>query len=215
MRAKADFCSLHPESQLMKQHFLPSLILTASLLAILPLGASAQSVSPAPVTTPTPAPATSLNAPAPIGQMPIIQAETLSERKVTLPQDLPGEKTLALIAFTREQQTNVNTWIQGMSLNTATEPWVELPVVGPQNSLMRSFTDGGMRMGIRDEAMRNRVITLYTDRAAFVKALGFKNSTRTIYVAVINRAGQVLASVEGDYTSEKAAVLTKALGRED
>ena len=183
----------------MKQRFLSNLILTASLMAAWAAGASAQTVSPPPISV--------------IGQMPVIQAETLSERKVTLPQDLPGEKTLALIAFTREQQTNVNTWIQGLSLNTATEPWVELPVVGAQNRLMRAFTDSGMRMGIPDETMRNRVITLYTDRDAFVQAMGFKNSTRTIYAAIINRAGQVLASVEGDYTSEKAAVLAKAYGQ--
>ena len=32
----------------------------------------------------------------PIGQMPTIQAKTLADRTVTLPQDLPGEKTLAI-----------------------------------------------------------------------------------------------------------------------
>ncbi len=183
----------------MKLRFLPNLtlIMAAFLAAILPLSTAAQSVSPAPV----------------IGQMPVIQAETLSERKVTLPQDLPGEKTLAVIAFESAQQTNINTWVQGLSLNTATEPWVELPVVGPKNRFSRALIDGGMRMGIRDEAMRNRVITLYTDRETFVQAMGFKSSTKTIYVAVINRSGQVLASVEGDYTSEKAAILAKAYGQ--
>lgn len=180
----------------MKPNFLTTLVMTALLTAVLPLNVTAQSLLPAPVA----------------GQMPVIQTQTLSERKVTLPQDLPGEKTLALIAFTRDQQTNVNTWIQGLSLNTTTEPWVELPVVGPQGSFMRAITDNGMRLGIRDEVMRNRVITLFTDRETFVQAMGFKNSTRTIYAAVINRAGQVLASVEGDYTSEKAAVLAKAYG---
>ncbi len=70
-----------------------------------------------------------------------------------------------------------------------------------------------MRIGIRDEAMRDRVITLYTERAPFLKAMGLPDSTRSIYVVIVSRAGQVLASVEGDYTSEKAAVLAKAFGQ--
>jgi hypothetical protein len=156
---------------------------------------------------------TPLPPPSSLGQMPIIQAETLSERKVTLPQDLPGEKTLALIAFERGQQTNINTWVDGLSLKTTTEPWVEQPVIEPRSSWSRAFIDGGMRMGIRDEAMRNRVITLYTERAAFLKLMGLPDSTRSIYAVVVTRAGQVLAMVEGDYTREKAAVLAKAFGQ--
>lgn len=145
-----------------------------------------------------------------LGQMPVIQAQTLAQQKLVLPQDLPADKTLALIAFEREQQANVNTWIEGLGLNTATEPWVELPVVGPQGSFMRAVIDNGMRMGIRDEAMRRRVITLYTDREAFVQAMGLPNGMRTIYAAIIHRSGQVLAVVPGDYTPEKAAVLAQA-----
>ena len=145
-----------------------------------------------------------------LGQMPTTQTSTLGERKLTLPSDLPGEKTLALIAFEREQQTQVNTWIKGLSLATSTQPWVELPVVGERGRMMRAFIDAGMRRGIVDEAMRNRVITLYTDRDEFVKAMGFKSGTSTIYAAIINRTGQVLAVVEGDYTAEKAALLAKA-----
>jgi hypothetical protein len=150
---------------------------------------------------------------APLGQMPVIQTETLGERKLTLPQDLPGEKTLAVIAFERGQQANINTWVNGLNLKTTTDPWVELPVIEPRSSWSRAFIDGGMRMGIRDEAMRNRVITLYIERAPFLKAMGLPESTKSIYVVIVTRSGQVLASVEGDYTPEKAAVLAKAFGQ--
>ncbi len=149
----------------------------------------------------------------PAGQMPLIQAETLTERKVTLPQDLPGEKTLAFIAFERNQQANVDTWKKGLNLQTSTEPWVELPVIGPRGSWSRSFIDGAMRMGVSDEATRNRIITLYIERAPFLKAMGLPDSTKSIYAVIVTRGGQVLASVEGDYTPEKAAILAKAFGQ--
>jgi hypothetical protein len=149
-----------------------------------------------------------------LGQMPVIKAQTLNERELTLPRDLPGDKTLVLIAFEREQQKNVNTWIAGMKLGDNPFPWVETPVIEPRGSLSRAFIDGGMRMGIRDVITREKTITLYTDRLAFVRAMGLRGSIETIHAAVVNRAGQVLASVEGDYSKEKEAVLLKALAQQ-
>lgn len=148
----------------------------------------------------------------PVGRMPVIQAETLSERKVVLPQDLPGEKTLALIAFGRDQQPSIDTWVQALQLTTSNEPWVELPVIEMSNSWVRSFIDSGMRRGVRDEVMRDRIITLYTDRGPFLKSMGLPQITKTIYVVIVSRSGEVLASVEGDYSEAKAAVLAKAYG---
>lgn len=145
-----------------------------------------------------------------VGRMPVIQAETLGKRKVVLPQDLPGEKTLAFIAFGRDQQPSIDTWIQALQLATSNEPWVELPVIEMSNSWIRSFIDTGMRRGVRDEVMRDRIITLYTDRSPFLQSMGLPQRTKTIYVVIVSRSGEVLASVEGDYSESKAAVLAKA-----
>jgi len=146
----------------------------------------------------------------PIGQMPTIQAKTLADRTVTLPQDLPGEKTLAIIAFGKDQQPNIDTWVQGLNLKNSTEAWVELPVINPGITFVRNFIDGGMRMNVRDEVMRNRIITLYTDRVLFLKSMGLPQKTESIFVVIVTRQGKVLASVEGDYSEEKAAVLNVA-----
>lgn len=146
-----------------------------------------------------------------IGQMPVIQAETLSERKVVLPRDLPGEKTLALIAFARNQKPNIETWLEGLSLRTTKEPWVELPIIEMNSTKMRFFINGGMRRGVKSETMRDKIITLYTERIPLLKSMGLPPKTNTIYVVIVTRSGEVLASVEGDYTKEKATVLEKAL----
>lgn len=142
--------------------------------------------------------------------MPFMQAETLGNRKVSLPQDLPGEKTLAIIAFGKAQQTSVDTWVTGLNLKNSTEPWVELPVINPGSAFGRVFIDGGMRMNVRDEVMRNRIITLYTDRIEFLKSMGLPQNTDRIYVVIVTRQGQVLARVEGDYTEQKAEMLKVA-----
>ena len=90
------------------------------------------------------------------GRMPIIKAETLNEREVTLPQDLPGVKTLVLIAFEREQQKNVDTWVNGLSLKSNPFAWIETPVIDPKNPIFRAFINSGMRRGIRRHARANR-----------------------------------------------------------
>jgi hypothetical protein len=146
-----------------------------------------------------------------ISKMPELKTETLAERELTLPKDLPGEKSLILMAFEREQQKNVDTWINGMKLADSPIPWIETPVINPQNRLFRAFINGGMRRGITDEKSRERTITLYTDRLALLKAMGLPEITTTIYAVVVDRTGNVLAKVEGDYTKEKADTLIAAL----
>jgi hypothetical protein len=148
------------------------------------------------------------------GLMPTIKAETLNEREVTLPQDLPGEKTLVLIAFEREQQKNVDTWVSGLNLKSNPFAWIETPVIDPKNPIFRAFINNGMRRGIPDTDIREKTITLYTNRAEFVKSMGMNPSTSTITAAVVDRKGAVLAKAEGDYSAEKAAALLAALAHQ-
>lgn len=149
--------------------------------------------------------------PAALGQLPTIDAQNLNERAVRLPQDLPAEKTLVLIAFERQQQANLDTWIAGMQLNRSPMPWIETPVIDPKNAFVRGFIDSGMRRGITDTVARERTVTLYTDRAAFSKAMGLRDPFKNVYLAVVERSGRVLLLVEGDYSAEKAKVVMQAM----
>jgi hypothetical protein len=144
-------------------------------------------------------------------KMPPVKAETLAEREVTLPQDLPGEKTLILMAFEQAQQKNVNTWVAGMNLADNPIPWIETPVIDPKNRLFRAFIQGGMRRGIPEQKDRERTITLFTDRAALMVAMGLPEQFNTIYAVVVDRAGNVLLNLEGDYSAEKALLIKNAL----
>jgi hypothetical protein len=144
-------------------------------------------------------------------RMPEISAETLSERKVILPRDLPGERTLVLIAFVGSQQKNIDTWVVGLDLMKSSIEWIEAPVIDKPNALSQSFINGGMRMGIPDPKVRDRTITLYTSRNELIAAMHFKSGQQTIYAAVVDRQGKLWASTEGDYSAERAAPLLAAL----
>jgi hypothetical protein len=145
------------------------------------------------------------------GVMPTVNAEALSERKVILPRDLPGERTLVLIAFEREQQKNVDTWVTGLNLTKSSIPWIETPVIDAKNPFVQAMINGGMRTGISDPAMRDRTITLYTSRNQLIEAMKFDSGQSTIYAAVVDRKGKVWATSKGDYSAEKAAPLLAAL----
>jgi hypothetical protein len=143
--------------------------------------------------------------------MPSITTENLNQRAMTLPKDLPGERTLVLMAFEQKQQANINTWVSGMKLKENPIEWVETPIIDPRNGFVRFFIDNGMRGGIPDPAIRERVITLYTPRDAFIKAMGITTGTTSIYAAVVDRQGQVLEIVEGDFTPDKAAKILRQM----
>ena len=147
-------------------------------------------------------------------RMPSIAAENLNERAVTLPADLPAEKTLVLMAFEREQQNDVNTWIEALGLANDKLPWLEVPVVGPGGGIWRAIVNGGMRTGIRDEAARERVVTLFTDRLALLRTMGLPGEGKVILALVMNRNGEVLAQAQGRHSAEKAQLLMAALQAE-
>ena len=72
--------------------------------------------------------------------------------------------------------------------------------------------ESGMRKGITDPKVRERVITLYTDTEDFSESMGFEFDEHGAYVAVVDRTGQNLGMVKGPYDESKAKILLRLLG---
>ena len=49
-----------------------------------------------------------------VAHFPIVKASNLEKRELSLPADFEGERNLLLVAFEREQQKNVDTWLREM-----------------------------------------------------------------------------------------------------
>ncbi len=110
----------------------------------------------------------------PTMRFPNVSGENLNRERFDLPEDFGPGRTLALVAYYQPQQAEVDTWLG------ATLPWeeeladfrvVELPVIRRLPRIAQRYIDGGMRSGIPDPAARARTITIYTDVAAFNRAL--------------------------------------------
>ena len=146
---------------------------------------------------------------APSRQLPITRAESLAEKTLTLPADLPAERTLVLLAFEREQRASLATWKAGLDLTAGKTPWMELIVVGPQNAFVRTMIQRGLWREIAEGPLRDRVVPLFADQQTFAASLGL--SRKTPHVLTVNRAGRVLAHAEGDYAPGKAQALLLSL----
>ncbi|MGB2497258.1 MAG: hypothetical protein ACPH9Y_02740, partial [Planktomarina sp.] len=49
-------------------------------------------------------------------QFPLVDADDLNGRAVSLPDDLPGDPTIVFIAYKRNQQPSINAWVAGLGL---------------------------------------------------------------------------------------------------
>ena len=148
------------------------------------------------------------------GTFPKLTASNLENQTFSLPKDFAGDRNLLLIAFQREQQHNVDTWLHQMKRFEISPgfQYYELPTLDKLNPVLRWFIDSGMRRGIPDRNARARTITLYLNKPAFRKALNLPDE-KQIYAILVGRAGRVLWRAEGDFDEAKAASLQEVLMR--
>jgi len=135
------------------------------------------------------------------GTFPSLTSETLEKQTVQLPRDFQGERNLLLIAFEREQQRDIDTWLAKIKRYEDIDKgfrYYEIPTIAKMNSLMRWFINTGMRHGIPDKKARERTITLYIDKEPFKKSLQIRDEKK-IYAVVVDRSGNVLWRATGPY----------------
>jgi len=144
---------------------------------------------------------------------PEVEGRNLEGWEFSLPGDFEGEANLVLIAFRREHQALVDTWMPPAAALSDTEArfrYYELPVLAGGYSLFRGFIDGGMRSGIDDLGARERTITLYLDKGSFRESLELPDED-TIYALVVDPAGNVAAREEGRHTATKWVHIERAV----
>jgi hypothetical protein len=136
-----------------------------------------------------------------LGRFPSVDGSNLEGEHFSLPSDFKGELNVVLVAFKREQQGDVDTWMPFLkSVGDARRDLrvYELPTLGRRYRLIRPIIDGGMRRGIPDAAVRAATITLYIDKAPLRESLHLGDEER-IYVLLVDRTGLVYWRAEGRF----------------
>jgi len=141
---------------------------------------------------------------------PEVKGVSLDGEKFHLPQDFEGDLNLVFLAFQREQQLMVNTWLPTADLLESIHPglrYYELPTISRRNPIARWLIDTGMRSGIKDPKSRRKTITLYLDKGSFRKSLGIPEED-TIYILLLDKPGKIAWRSEGPCNVEKAEQLS-------
>ncbi len=144
-----------------------------------------------------------------LGRFPHVEGSNLEGERFALPSDFKGELNVVLVAFKREQQSDVDSWMPALKTMAGARGDLriyEIPTLGRRYRLMRSFIDRGMRSGIPDQAVRSATITLYIDKSPFRKALKLADEDR-IYVLLVDRDGRVHWRADGRFDEKSAAEL--------
>lgn len=147
-----------------------------------------------------------------LGRLPTLTAKRLDQQHVVLPQGLPAQRTLALVAFRASQREEVLSWIHGLRLDRdASISWFKMPVLNdPGNEQARSDIESVLLARHPAEIDRSRLVPVFTDRDAFIRAAGLPSSEHA-WVLVLDREGQVLARAEGKFDEDKAQALRETL----
>ncbi|AMO25379.1 hypothetical protein GCM10027034_42160 [Ramlibacter solisilvae] len=147
-----------------------------------------------------------------MGRLPTLFAKRLDQQQVVLPHQLPAERTLALVAFTRHQRAEIDSWIQGLRLDQDTSiPWFRMSVVNdPGSESARTAIENKLLARHPSESERSRLVPVFTDRQAFARAAGISGTERAS-ILVLDRQGKVLARAEGKYDEAKAQALRETL----
>jgi len=144
---------------------------------------------------------------------PRLEARDLQGRAVELPEGIEGERNVVIVAFRRDQQSLVDSWLPWLEARAATDPglrFYELPVIGTLWSPARGMIDGGMAAAIREPVVLQRTLTIYTDVRRVTVGLGI-DATDTVSLFVVGADGAVhwrgCGGFDRDTATEMAQVL--------
>lgn len=130
-----------------------------------------------------------------------------------LPEAFSGDPNLVVVAFRREQQSTVDSWVAWFDSIAPELPRLrcyEVPVIATRWSPGRRVIDGGMARAVRTAEARRRTLTVYTDVRRVTDALAI-GDTGTVAVLLVDSNGWVRWRTTGPATAGAGDELLAAL----
>ena len=150
-----------------------------------------------------------------VRQFPRVEGSNLEGKRFALPSDFEAEYNVVIVAFRREQQADVDSWLPFLRQQNVAARGVrvyELPTLSRSYRWMRGFIDGGMARGIPEKATREVTITLYIDKTPFKQALAISTEDR-IVTLIVARDGRVLWRADGRFSTASGTGLSADMTR--
>jgi len=126
-------------------------------------------------------------------KFPTIEAETLSQKKIVFPDVTEGKYALILIAFKRQTQGQVDSWLDPFIEEYGDNKQVtfyEIPMISNNWKWMSSWIDSGMRSGVPDYK-HDHVATYYGPLSEYFEYFNI-NDKRLCYVFLLDESGNII-----------------------
>ncbi len=147
-------------------------------------------------------------------KFPEVTAKTLDGNKVTVPDEARGKVTLIAVAFLRENQSQLDSWLNPFYEKFGSRDdimFYEIPMISGGYRFMRPIIDGGMRGGL-PKFKHKHVVTMYGDVEQYIQALSL--DPRSGYAFLLDREGSIRWQEKGfatDHTLQSLFTATEAL----
>jgi hypothetical protein len=144
---------------------------------------------------------------------PTVHARDLQGREVTIPGAFEGRVNVVLVAFRRDHQRLVDSWVPWLEAQAEAQPdfrFYEIPTIGRLWAPFRNVIDGGMAAAIKVPHILARTLTVYGDVSRITTPLSIDDRS-TIALFVVDGNGTVLWSGKGGFTAGAAAQLETVL----
>jgi len=146
-------------------------------------------------------------------KFPEVKDDSLEKNPVSLPDAARGKVTLIAVAFLRESQAQIDSWLEPFVESFGNKEgftFYEVPMLHWGYKFMRFMIDGGMRAGIPQEKHKH-VVTMYGDVEKYIKALNL--DLRYGYAFLLDREGIIRWEGQGFSTPETLKALFETAER--
>jgi hypothetical protein len=143
-------------------------------------------------------------------KFPVVKAKTLAGQETTVPDDAAGKVTLVCVAFLRETQSQLDSWLNPFYEKFGSRAdimFYEVPMISGGYKFMKPIIDGGMRGGL-PEFKHKHVVTMYGDVQSYVQALSLDPTNGHAFL--LDREGSIRWQNEGFSNAETLASLFAA-----
>lgn len=141
-------------------------------------------------------------------QFPSVVLSDLNGQNHTLASEWRGQGGIVIMGFAHDAREGMDRWVEALRLSETDSGWIELPVIGDVNAMVRPMIRTGMRARYATTARRAHVAPVF-DGADALRG----PNTSEIEVLVIDANGEVTATVRGDATPANVATIRAAQPR--
>lgn len=147
-------------------------------------------------------------------QLPVIEVQTLSDKKFSIPSGLPSPPTLLVIGFTKSSQPNTESWGKLLKQTFGADfVFYSIAVLEDVPKLIRGMVAGSIKHDI-PKADHDRFLLVYKGQKDLRQAVGFDTATPDdAYLAIVDKAGAITWKIHGKANQAAAAQIKSALGR--